>query len=463
MISEIKRIIKDSEIMKEDDTKWPQKNKDGRQELEIRLGNDHISFETAKIGSLVDVTESQDPEGLRVFYYLVQDLKALVFSLISLHFKRMPTPDDEVAVLPSVPATTGLSRTAHATCPPEDECAPVVREDVDAEHHRSSRPETLSGTRPSTRYEDDEENTALASPEDAGDAAEDIENRDRPLTAGPSMSRQPQSNDEDHDENHERPSLNPLRDSAEWKPDRSQSAPSVYRERATVSLPDNLQAPEMPSPRACNPMPQYTSSFLRHGSKFTGTQMSDKQVYNVEVELKYVDMSESFLCGYLKIEGTARLIDRLCENWINIFKTAGLTPDHDTLTTYFEGEIVGTKYTFETRHPEWGSNEKVDMQHWNRFAAWRPLARQARRPDFSYKDYAEREHIFMRWKEHFLVPDHRIQGIHGASFEGFYYICFNQRNGTVKGIYFHSKSEKYQQLELKHVDDRGCFGVQEFR
>ena len=35
----------------------------------------------------MDVTESADPEGLRVFYYLVQDLKALVFSLISLHFK----------------------------------------------------------------------------------------------------------------------------------------------------------------------------------------------------------------------------------------------------------------------------------------------------------------------------------------------------------------------------------------
>lgn len=44
-------------------------------------------LQTAKIGSLVDVTESEDPEGLRVFYYLVQDLKALVFSLISLHFK----------------------------------------------------------------------------------------------------------------------------------------------------------------------------------------------------------------------------------------------------------------------------------------------------------------------------------------------------------------------------------------
>jgi len=53
-------------------------------------------LQTAKIGSLVDVTESADPEGLRVFYYLVQDLKALVFSLISLHFKvrNRPGPPD---------------------------------------------------------------------------------------------------------------------------------------------------------------------------------------------------------------------------------------------------------------------------------------------------------------------------------------------------------------------------------
>ena len=32
---------------REDDKKWPQKNKDGRQELEIRLGGDHVSFEVS--------------------------------------------------------------------------------------------------------------------------------------------------------------------------------------------------------------------------------------------------------------------------------------------------------------------------------------------------------------------------------------------------------------------------------
>ena len=87
VISELRRIVVDSEILREDDSRWPRKNRDGRQELEIRLGNDHVSFELAKIGSLTDVQESDDPEGLRVFYYLVQDIKAFCFSLISLHFK----------------------------------------------------------------------------------------------------------------------------------------------------------------------------------------------------------------------------------------------------------------------------------------------------------------------------------------------------------------------------------------
>ena len=60
------------------------------QELEIVIGDEHISFTTSKIGSLVDVNQSRDPDGLRCFYYLVQDLKCLVFSLIGLHFKIKP-------------------------------------------------------------------------------------------------------------------------------------------------------------------------------------------------------------------------------------------------------------------------------------------------------------------------------------------------------------------------------------
>ncbi|KAB0390061.1 hypothetical protein E2I00_012116, partial [Balaenoptera physalus] len=84
VMEELKRIIDDSEITKEDDALG------GRQELEIVIGDEHISFTTSKIGSLIDVNQSKDPEGLRVFYYLVQDLKCLVFSLIGLHFKIKP-------------------------------------------------------------------------------------------------------------------------------------------------------------------------------------------------------------------------------------------------------------------------------------------------------------------------------------------------------------------------------------
>ncbi|KAA8549838.1 hypothetical protein F0562_001522 [Nyssa sinensis] len=59
-------------IMKVDDNNWPEPDRVGRQELEIVMGNEHISFTTSKIGSLVDVQTSKDPEGLRIFYYLVQ-------------------------------------------------------------------------------------------------------------------------------------------------------------------------------------------------------------------------------------------------------------------------------------------------------------------------------------------------------------------------------------------------------
>jgi hypothetical protein len=63
VVKELKRIVEASEITKyafffpfawinmlivarrEDDTNWPKKNIVGKQELEIRVGNDHIAFE----------------------------------------------------------------------------------------------------------------------------------------------------------------------------------------------------------------------------------------------------------------------------------------------------------------------------------------------------------------------------------------------------------------------------------
>ncbi|OXG42524.1 protein mago nashi [Cryptococcus neoformans Bt120] len=90
VVDELKRIVRESEITKEDDVAWPRKNVVGKQELEVRIDKEHISFETAKIGALAEVNDSSDPDGLRVFYYLIQDLKCFIFALIQMHFKIKP-------------------------------------------------------------------------------------------------------------------------------------------------------------------------------------------------------------------------------------------------------------------------------------------------------------------------------------------------------------------------------------
>ena len=102
VMEEVKRIVSKSEIVEEDDSKWPEPNTDGRQELEILLDNKHIFFtvgsllsihvQCSTINTMVDIQKSADPDGLRAFYYLVQDLKCLVISIISLHFKIKPIP-----------------------------------------------------------------------------------------------------------------------------------------------------------------------------------------------------------------------------------------------------------------------------------------------------------------------------------------------------------------------------------
>lgn len=92
LLHQLAEIVKESEILQEDDKLWPQPDAVGRQELEIVMDGVHVSFTCSKIGSLNEIGESKDPEGLRVLYYLVQDLKCLVFSLISLHFKVSSPP-----------------------------------------------------------------------------------------------------------------------------------------------------------------------------------------------------------------------------------------------------------------------------------------------------------------------------------------------------------------------------------
>lgn len=212
-----------------------------------------------------------------------------------------------------------------------------------------------------------------------------------------------------------------------------------------------------------------TSSFLRPGLEFVGTQQSGRAVYEVNVSLKFVDLEESFLCGFLKI--------------------SGLSEDHPTLTTYFEGEIIGSKYSFITRNPTWNSTEQIDIEHWARFAAFKPIAptlRNARMQHQRTNQASENalkshDHVFMRWKELQILPndaipqdsssptptttttatttptttpatganatqayrDRRTRNLEGVSYAGFYYICLDQRNGLINGMYYHQNRQVF--------------------
>lgn len=208
----------------------------------------------------------------------------------------------------------------------------------------------------------------------------------------------------------------------------------VPRRDMSLTYPDFLSTPVH---RRC------TSSFLRPGSKFFGSQNCSQHTYEVNVEIKDVDMERAFVCGYLRIEG--------------------LTEDHPTLITYFEGEMISEHYSFVTKREDWGTDEHTDMCHWHRFRSWRTMLPEVQNPNYVHKNYEQHDDIYMRWKECFLVPDHKVQNIHNASYDGFYYIRFNQLNGSITGYYFHRRSERYQQLELTHIPDAGVSPYFEFR
>jgi len=103
---------------------------------------------------------------------------------------------------------------------------------------------------------------------------------------------------------------------------------------------------------------------LYPGAKFTGEQKSNKQKYMgkdhflslkcfnnrkvlkfsglVEVQIDYINWEQSYICGCL-----------------NIF---GLTETDPSITTFFNGEIIGNSFPFLTR--KWDASFEVDEKHW---------------------------------------------------------------------------------------------------
>jgi hypothetical protein len=181
---------------------------------------------------------------------------------------------------------------------------------------------------------------------------------------------------------------------------------------------------------------------LYSGSRFRGEQknLNKATSYEVEVILQHVNLEKDSIAGYLSI--------------------TGLVEDVPTLTTFFEGEIIGRHHPFLTR--KWDADEEVDKKQWNKFPKFQRYAKSFNSDDFDYGSLALDDAIFMRWKEQFLVPDHTVTSIRGASYAGFYYLCCLIPSATIEGYYHYRTSDCSQSLSLKHVP-QGSFGVFEFR
>ena len=177
--------------------------------------------------------------------------------------------------------------------------------------------------------------------------------------------------------------------------------------------------------------------FLTPGSKFQGHQKSGHNTYHVNIEVLQVDLPNSFLCGYLMIKG-------LADDWPN-------------LSTFFEGEIITNCHGFVTS--KWNADKKIDQLHWQKFSSFNPVYFDSYNPTIH-----DSSHIYFRIKELFLVPDHRIKSISGASYSGFYYMCLCRTTGVLEGVYYHCNSEMYQMVKVVCDETRrGGFDSFEFR
>ncbi|GAA5890228.1 hypothetical protein JCM6882_008761 [Rhodosporidiobolus microsporus] len=154
---------------------------------------------------------------------------------------------------------------------------------------------------------------------------------------------------------------------------------------------------------------------LHPGASFHGVQRSGRNSYEVTVKIDDVHLDEGRLCGTLEIKG--------------------LTPELDSLVTFFEGEIVGEPGLPGFKTGKYGATEADDMKHWRRFPAFtrHRLENQLVKPDLNLRSARNKPYVFMRWKERFVVPNHRIRDIHGASYQGFYYVLLDCEPTTPSG------------------------------
>lgn len=235
----------------------------------------------------------------------------------------MPTPHENTYVPQTPPPDVSSSRASFASCPPEEEReAHPPREPREADAQSASASVSLDEQElehtigPFAALGPDAQEEASQGLDRGGEKAEHVEDAGV-IVAGeapPSPASSPRETGSDSDTK-----LGQALALTEM------GAKARRKEQADEATPLYLHYPPLERHRVCGDalcvtatqgdadsffqqlQPHSTTSFLRSGSKFRGTQTSDRQVYEVQVEIKDVDLAESFLCGYLRIQGATSL------------------------------------------------------------------------------------------------------------------------------------------------------------
>lgn len=199
---------------------------------------------------------------------------------------------------------------------------------------------------------------------------------------------------------------------------------------------------------ACLRTNSYNSlSYLMPGRSFVGTQIQvldsknsenqDRDRWEVKVTIHSIDLSAGTIVG--------------------LMEALNVPVASSTVITYWEGEIVDfINYDLWTK--KWGASERVDIDHWRRFDAFKGLNSTALDEHSHLK--VHEQYIFMRWKEKFFV--NILPHESGLTIAGFYYICIRRSDGFVEGFYYDPTSKPFQRLALNPMLDGNGHSFSEY-
>lgn len=155
---------------------------------------------------------------------------------------------------------------------------------------------------------------------------------------------------------------------------------------------------------------------LDTGTLYTGEQTTTTGYFKIDMTIDKLMFDESLICG--------------------TFTIYDLTPKIKTIKTYFEGQFIGEKYSFQEKED--------DVFYWARFHEWR----------YKFLEFPKlydpktSKHLYIKIKEMFLLPESRNSEISCASIDGYYYCCYHKRSDCFSGFYQVSDACKHGTQEV---------------